>query len=152
MHMHPVKNIRTRGHKFYSHMYATEFRLLIYRISTINSGVTFITIAHQIEKMTDSKQKSLYHLQSVSKIWIVKTNTVFVFCAAISGYFAWKPVESCLDIKTIEGERAISGAYWLNQTGVIFQVKLVYNSMLFYYFWFSHSWHFYRPLSGFLVI
>ena len=43
-------------------------------------------------------------------------------------------MESCLDIKMIEGERAISGAYWLNQTGVIFQVKLVYNSMLFYYF------------------
>ena len=52
----------------------------------------------------------------------------------MSGYFDWKPVESCLDIKTIEGEQAISGAYWLNQTGVIFQVKLVYNSMLFYYF------------------
>ena len=43
-------------------------------------------------------------------------------------------MESCLNIKTIEGEQAISGAYWLNQTGVIFQVKLGYNSMLFYYF------------------
>lgn len=48
-------------------------------------------------------------------------------------------MESCLDIKTIEGEQAISGAYWLNQTGVIFQVKLGYNSMLFF-------------LSGLLVI
>ena len=50
MRMHPVKTILTRGHKFYSHMYATEFRLLMYRISTINRGGQFIFIAHQIEK------------------------------------------------------------------------------------------------------
>ena len=260
MRMHPVKNIRTRGQKFYSHMYATEFRLLIYRISTIYGGGQFYNYCSSNRKndrfeakviiplrICDTyltrvrvllyavalhcgtryliavlarptaqvprwagnvsggpgsipgrfwrtgvpsfrrcsteplhsgsvkyrdvarplhwplqyqvrvegawkKKKKKNHLESVSEIWIINTKTVFVFWAAISGYFDWKPVESCLDIKTIEGERAISGAYWLNQTGVIFQVKLVYNSMLFYYFWFSHSIHFYRPLSGLLVI
>ena len=58
--MHPVKNILTRGHKFYSHMYATEFRLLIYRISTINRGGQFIFIAHQIEKNARFEAKVIY--------------------------------------------------------------------------------------------
>ena len=41
-------------------MYATEFRLLIYRISTINRGGQFIFIAHQIEKNYRFEAKVIY--------------------------------------------------------------------------------------------
>ena len=47
------------------------------------------------------------------------------FFSALLGYFDWKPGQSCLNIKTIEGERAVSGAYWLNKTGALFQVNVL---------------------------
>ena len=44
---------------------------------------------------------------------------------AIMGYFSEKPGESCSQIKAIEGDRAVSGKYWLNATGSIFQVRII---------------------------
>ena len=46
------------------------------------------------------------------------------FVSALLGYFDWKPGQSCLNIKTLEGERAVSGAYWLNETGALFRVNI----------------------------
>ena len=48
---------------------------------------------------------------------------LFFVSAALLGYFDWKPEQSCQNIKTVEGERAVSGAYWLNETGTLFQVN-----------------------------
>ena len=41
MRMPPLKTVCIRGQKFYSHMYASEFRLLKYRISSITVGSIF---------------------------------------------------------------------------------------------------------------
>ena len=88
MRMPPLKTVCIRGQKLYSHMYATEFRLLKYRISSIIVGSIFsfaqkggdhasraitsniahgkscpkyfVLLPHQIKKMTDLKQNSLY--------------------------------------------------------------------------------------------
>jgi len=45
--------------------------------------------------------------------------------AAIMAYFSEKPGKSCSQIKVIEGDRAVSGKYWLNATGSIFQVRII---------------------------
>ena len=57
------------------------------------------------------------------------------FFSALLGYFDWKPGQSCLNIKTIEGERAVSGAYWLNKTGALFQVNVL------------SVWHLFKELN-----
>ena len=41
MRMPPLKTVCIRGQKFYSHMYASEFRLLKYRISPLQWGQFF---------------------------------------------------------------------------------------------------------------
>ena len=55
----------------------------------------------------------------------LKQEFFLFFFSALLGYFDWKPGQSCLNIKTIERERAVSGAYWLNKTGALFQVNIL---------------------------
>ena len=68
-------------------------------------------------------------IQKVSFKWI---EVIFVlFFAAILGYFSWKPGQSCSEIKTIEGERAVSAKYWLNKTAALFQVRFKFEQVFF---------------------
>ena len=60
--------------------------------------------------------------------------TIFLSRAAVLGYFPEHPGKSCMEIKTTEGERALSGTYWLKKHGSHVSGNIYLFIYLFIYF------------------
>lgn len=76
MRMPPLKNVRIRGQKFYSHMYATEFRLLIYRISPITVGSIFFFAQKGGDHARKAITSHIAHLKYCPKYFVLLSHQI----------------------------------------------------------------------------